>query len=243
MSKSTKPKIFIVVFAILLLFATALSGYCYSVFRVPPVTDCELQEHGIDNASKLLIVAHPDDDILWGGAHLMEKGYFVVVITNKTNLKRKKEFYNVLEASGNDGIILAHPDKTFGKKDSWDRSREGIQRDLEKIIRYKHWDLIVTHNVEGEYGHIHHKMTHSFVRDIYRKYSDELNTKLYFFGKYYNKTDILDVQDSMPRITEEQLKFKEDMLKLYTSQKNTIAMFNQMNPFEEWTLYDGSENG
>ena len=83
-------------------------------------------------------------------------------------------------------------------------------------------------------------MTHGFVRDIYEENKYKLNTKLYFFGNYYNKNEIGNVADSMERISPEALEFKENMLKLYPSQKKTIAMFDHMNPFEEWQLYDGT---
>ena len=239
-ASSARPKIIIVTICLLMMIASAFTSYAYNIYCVAPLTDSDLQEHGIDNATKLMIVAHPDDDILWGGGHLYEKGYFVVVLTNRNNVKRNREFNNVLEASGNNGIILSYPDKSFGTKDSWSHNKDGIKADIEKIINYKHWDLIVTHNKDGEYGHIHHKMTHGFVRDVFDENKEKLNTKLYFFGKYYNKSEVGDVADSMSRISPEALEFKEKMLKLYPSQKKTIGMFDQMNPFEEWQLYDGT---
>ena len=240
MKTTAKPKLFIIIICIVLMLAGAFTGYAFSTFHVPELTDSELADSGIDTPHKLMIVAHPDDDMLWGGAHAMDGDYFIVVVTNKNNAKRSREFRNVLEESGNKGIILGYPDKSFGKKDSWEHNKDGIRKDLEKIINYKHWDLIVTHNKDGEYGHIHHKMTHRFVTDIFDKYKDKLNTELYYFGKYYDKSEINDVADTMERITPEQLEFKENILKLYKSQANTIAMFCQMNPFEEWQLYDGT---
>ena len=235
-----KPRIIIVAVCMIMMIASALTGYTFSLYHVPALTGCELTESGIDNARKLMIVAHPDDDMLWGGAHLMEGGYYIVVVTNRNNAKRCREFKNVLKESGNDGIILSYPDKSFGTKDSWEHNKDGIRKDLEKIINYKHWDLIVTHNKDGEYGHIHHKMTHRFVTDIYDKYSSKLDTDLYFFGKYYTKSEIGDASASMQRITDEQLEFKENILKLYKSQSKTIDMFCHMNSFEEWQLYDGT---
>ena len=238
--KTFIPRLIIVALSIVMLFTGTLISYAFSVYRVPLLTDSDLEERGISNASKLMIVAHPDDDMLWGGAHLMEKGYFVVVVTNRYNAKRKQEFYKVLEASGNNGIMLSYPDKTYGKKDSWDHNKDGIRRDLDKIINYQHWDLIVTHNKDGEYGHIHHKMTHRFVTDIFDENREKLATELYFFGTYHEKYKIGSVEGAMPRITDEQLAFKEEMLKLYRSQSKTIDMFCHMNPFENWQLYDGT---
>lgn len=240
MKKSATPRVFIIIVCMILMLAGTVTAYTCSTFHVPPLTDSELEESGIEKADKLLIVAHPDDDMLWGGAHLMDGDYFIVVVTNRNNAKRSREFRNVLEESGNSGIILGYPDKSFGKKDSWEHNKDGIRSDLEKIINYKHWDLIVTHNADGEYGHIHHKMTHRFVTDIYDENKEKLDTDLYFFGKYYTKSEIGSVSDSMQRITDEQLEFKENILKLYKSQSKTIDMFCHMNPYEEWQLYDGT---
>ena len=59
-------------------------------YDVKPITDQQIQTI-IDNskADKLMIVAHPDDDVIWGGAHLMDGDYYVVCITNgKQSLKK-----------------------------------------------------------------------------------------------------------------------------------------------------------
>ncbi len=45
----------------------------------------------VDN---LMIVAHPDDELLWGGAHLLRDNYLVVCITCGPNITRVNEFKN-----------------------------------------------------------------------------------------------------------------------------------------------------
>lgn len=55
-------------------------------------------------------VAHPDDETLWGGAHLTEGGWFVVCLTNGYNEVRKNEFYEVIKKFGCEGMILSYPD-------------------------------------------------------------------------------------------------------------------------------------
>ena len=42
-----------------------------------------------------MIVAHPDDETLWGGADLMKESYFVVCLTNNYHTKRSKEFLQI----------------------------------------------------------------------------------------------------------------------------------------------------
>ena len=48
-------------------------------------------------SESLMIVAHPDDETIWGGSHLINGNYTVLCITNGNNKKRKKEFMNVMK--------------------------------------------------------------------------------------------------------------------------------------------------
>ena len=45
-----------------------------------------------EEPKSLMIVAHPDDEAIWGGSHLMNGNYTVLCITNGNNKKRKKTF-------------------------------------------------------------------------------------------------------------------------------------------------------
>ena len=55
----------------------------------------------------LMIVAHPDDETIWGGSHLINGNYTVLCITNGNNKKRKKEFMKVMEKTHSKAIILS----------------------------------------------------------------------------------------------------------------------------------------
>ena len=44
-----------------------------------------------------MIVAHPDDETLWGGANLLKERYFVVCLTNGYDLIRSNEFKEILK--------------------------------------------------------------------------------------------------------------------------------------------------
>ena len=90
-----------------------------------------------------MIVAHPDDETLWGGAHIADGGYLVVCITNGNNPTRSAEFQSVMQASGNVGLILSYPDKVAGKRDNWNHVRTQIRTDLEKVMTYQPWEDIV----------------------------------------------------------------------------------------------------
>ena len=137
----------------------------------------------LTNVDNLMIVAHPDDDYIWGGSHLIDDDYLVVCITCGVKRVRALEFKKAMDKTGDKYIMLGYPDKTNGKRDNWDLVYDDITKDLKKIIEYKNWNIIVTHNPDGEYGHIHHKMTSNIVTSL-------TGDNLYYFGRYYKKDDI-----------------------------------------------------
>lgn len=184
---------------------------------------------GVD---KLMIVAHPDDEILWGGAHLIEDDYLVVCITCGVNQVRVKEFVNVMNRTEDKYIMLGYPDKTNGERDNWDDHRTSLAQDIKEIINLKDWNIVVTHNPDGEYGHIHHKMTNKITTDM----TDE-KYKLYYFGHYYSKRAITKELPSLAPINENSFKTKKNIIGLYKSQKFIQTMFDHMYEYEEWIPY------
>ncbi|WP_051588784.1 PIG-L family deacetylase [Ruminococcus sp. NK3A76] len=204
-------------------------------YHVDPLKEETLMSIGVKNCKKLMIVAHPDDEFLWGGAHLKEGGYLVVCITNGKKLERHDEFINAVEKSGNTPLILGYPDKVLGKRDEWTEVRDKIEDDLGYIMSYNDWELIVTHNPSGEYGHIHHVMTNEIVTKLYER--QKPSAKLWFFGKYYKASDLPAVKDKLTPITEEELDFKESLRECYPSQEDTIEKLSHMVPYEMWTEY------
>lgn len=186
----------------------------------------------------IMIVAHPDDEVLWGGSHLMDGKYLVVCITAGNNPQRAKEFLNAMEATDDVGIMLGYPDKTFGKRNDWHNVKGDIKKDLEKLLKLKKWKNIVTHNENGEYKHIHHIMTNQIVTQIYNESLIDENN-LYYFGKYYKKDDIGKVSDSLPTISDDNYKKKVHIIEdIYKSQGFLTEKFGQMIKYEDWTKYE-----
>jgi LmbE family N-acetylglucosaminyl deacetylase len=124
---------------------------------------------------KLLVVAHPDDEVLWGGANLLrEPGWLVISATNASNAGRKIEFqktmsyFNVTQFR-----MLDVPDNYI------DEDEVGIERATELAnqlfdgsvldttlaeLTGKQWKLVLSHNTQGEYGHVHHKKVGQLVK-------------------------------------------------------------------------------
>ena len=180
--------------------------------------------------NKLMIVAHPDDETFWGGAHLIEDDYLVVCITCGTVKRRVEEFKNAMSITGDKYIMLGYPDLTNGKKDDWSKVHVNIKSDLEKIINYKHWEMIVTHNPAGEYWHIHHIMTNKMVTEL----SDK--DVLYYFGYYFKKDSIKNV-NGMDTISSESKKIKmEKLVPVYKSQVGAKKILEHMFDYENFVF-------
>ena len=195
------------------------------------VNNYTLNNLNITQCENIMIVAHPDDEILWGGANLFKDNYFVVCLTNGYNLKRANDFKKILEFTKNKGIILNYPDVQDFIKDDWTLVRKGMLKDLEIILNYKNWNKIVTHGPDGTGGHYHHIKTFQFVTEITKKL-DKYNN-LYYFATYYNNPEI---SKNIPRITDNELKIKMKEVSLYKSVKKVIYGWAHMLPFESFLL-------
>lgn len=190
----------------------------------------------LDNVNKLMIVAHPDDEVLWGGAHLIEDDYLVVCITCGRNKRRAKEFIDVMNLTNDKYVMLGYPDKVLGIRSDWKEEYNSIYFDLQEIILMKDWDLIVTHNASGEYGHIHHILSNKIVLQIFS--DKDLKNSLYTFGKYYKKSKLKKLTEEPNRISEELLDKKKNLINIYKSQEFIKKMFGHMNPYENWEKVD-----
>lgn len=181
-------------------------------------------------ARKIMFVAHPDDETLWGGNGLYHEKYLVVCMTCGVDEKRVEEFRSVMEAYGDDYIMLSYPDLVNGKKSDWHDDWTDINSDVKKILSIKTWDSIVTHNPEGEYGHIHHKLTSAIVT------SHADRSKLMYFGKFY--WGEIENEETLYKLTSEEFTYKTTViLPLYVSQYGAIGDLSNMIHYEKWVSY------
>lgn len=184
------------------------------------------------DCTKLMVVAHPDDETIWGGAHLADKGYFVLCLTNGDNSVRKKEFETVISVSGNKGLILTYPDLVNGVRSDWSSVKSNIAKDLDTVLNYKYWGMVVTHNPDGEYGHIHHKLTSELMTQSY--YRNRWADNLYYFGKYYGPSSLTAVADILPKVPARNEQIKRQLFTYYKSQPGAINSHIHLAPYENW---------
>lgn len=141
---------------------------------------------------KLMVVAHPDDESLFGGAQLLtSNGWKVVCVTNGDNLVRRAEFESVMASTNCQYEIWSYYDQITTPLDS------AVFEDLRRVVCENNWSKIVTHGATGEYGHLHHIQIH----DMMQKLVSNLWT-FDFFGSplpdvvWQKKLDLIEVYKS-----------------------------------------------
>jgi len=222
-------KLLIIVFICLVILVAGCIIYVKKTYSIHP----DINKMNLKGVNKLMIVAHPDDEILWGGRGLIEDDYLVVCVTCGVKKNRVIEFVNVMHATNDKYIMLGYPDKTKGQRDNWDKVYKDISNDLDKIINVKDWEQIVVHNPDGEYGHQHHKMLNAMTTNLVKE-----KKKLYYFGHYYSKKSISKHYDELTPMNDNTLKKKKQIIGIYHSQKFIQTSFDQMFPYENWLSYE-----
>lgn len=133
--------------------------------------------------NKLMIVAHPDDELIFGGSELIqEKGWKVICVTNgspkssnifgKKDINRSNEFINLMNHLQCAYEIWDFEDNGFNC--NWEYSV--LYNKIQNAIREKEYQKILTHNLNGEYGHIQHKLIGKIINQI-------KPANLFVFGK------------------------------------------------------------
>ena len=134
----------------------------------------------------LVIVAHPDDELLWGWKDLLhEKNWLVLCITCKNDdngyiSARRLSFLKVTGKFKCKSIVLDYP---LSRQRGWVwnlKIQENLLNDIKKYL-HKNIKKIVTHNPNGEYGHYHHKIVSKIVTNSVDK------DLLYYFNFNVNK--------------------------------------------------------
>ncbi len=137
-----------------------------------------------------IIVAHPDDETLWcGGTILSHPSWncFIVSVCRRNDTERATKFYNALKVLKSDGIM---GDLDDGPEQNPLEEKE-VEQTILDLLPEKHYDLIISHNPNGEYTrHLRHEEVSKAVINLWNNNNitaDELRTFAYEDGhkKYY----------------------------------------------------------
>ncbi len=115
-----------------------ISGLSFYFYNISPIKiNKDIKTLNLGGINKLMIVAHPDDEMLWGGLALLENDYLVVCITCGSNKYRVKEFKKAMEKTNDSYLMLGYPDKKWNHISDWKTKKKDLKKDLKKIIDYK----------------------------------------------------------------------------------------------------------
>ena len=120
---------------------------------------------------KLLIIAHPDDEVLWGGMNLLSQpGWFVICSTHLNDPIRSHEFFTTMSYCNVTRYIMFDVNDEYTEDPKVaDKLYDGTLFDkFIKKLSKKSWNLVLSHNDSGEYGHEHHKKVHRLVKKYFK---------------------------------------------------------------------------
>ncbi len=123
--------------------------------------------NGEKNAA--VIVAHPDDEILWAGGLIMmnpDYKWHIVALCRGDDPDRAPRFYRVmkqLKAAGKMGMLDDSPEQT-------PLHRRHIKQTILSLLPDLDFDLIISHNPHGEYTrHLRHEEIGKEVITLWRQ--------------------------------------------------------------------------
>jgi LmbE family N-acetylglucosaminyl deacetylase len=155
----------------------------------------------------LMIIAHPDDEILFGYHDIYHNDVTIICMTNANNKIRLYEFNEVAKMARFSGFMLSLKDGINETCDNY-TVNEIIDIYIKPLIKTE-YNKIVSHDEFGEYGHKQHKK----VNEISKELSKILNIPFSTFRERAKKSD-LDNKDYCDT--------QDKLINIYKSQKNII---------------------
>jgi LmbE family N-acetylglucosaminyl deacetylase len=105
-----------------------------------------------------LVVAHPDDEALFFAGLVLsqpEHAWAIICCTvPRVDPIRAWKFFDACEALGAKGRLLPYQEP---------EPHLPLEDERLALLDLSSYDRIVTHGVEGEYGHLHHRNLHRFI--------------------------------------------------------------------------------
>ena len=178
-----------------------------------------------------MVVAHPDDESLFAGHLLRHDGWKIICVTNGGYFNvRRYEFENVMKFSNCEYEM-------WNFKDNYDYNFGGYENNLKHKIRDEiinnNYEMVVTHNPCGEYGHPQHKLISNFVTDTV---VDRLKKKeiLYYFcldkkgletinSNMSGHTNNIYMPKKIVKIDSDDIKYRKELIKFYKTQSNVLS--------------------
>ena len=163
-----------------------------------------------------VIVAHPDDEIIWCGGMILQHpdwDWTVLSLSRAEDPDRSPKFNRVCHLLGVTGLISTLDDSNPPRPIDCD---EEIGGRISRLLGTGRWDLCLTHGSNGEYGHPRHMQLHNSVLDLLRESvlnCDQLWTFAYNCDAKTGKCLPADDADRLVDLTGQQLFEKKRIIR------------------------------
>jgi LmbE family N-acetylglucosaminyl deacetylase len=114
-------------------------------------------------ATNVMVVAHPDDETLWGW-RAFDSGAWLVVCVTDCGPERQKKFNDAVRHFGATPLTIGlkdDPSRDFNQEE-----RDLLIQELKALLQKDGVETVLTHGPEGEYGHPIHKSLSEIVTDL-----------------------------------------------------------------------------
>lgn len=116
-----------------------------------------------------VIVAHPDDEILWAGGTILSNqdwNVFVVSLCRASDINRAPKFLEALKVIGARGTMGDLDDSAAQEA----LNEEEVEQAIIDLLPVMPYDLIITHHPKGEYTrHLRHEETGRAVMTLWKE--------------------------------------------------------------------------
>eukprot|EP00887_Chlorella_sp_A99_P002004 scaffold18.g2004.t1 len=125
-----------------------------------PGEELKLGRGEMTSRSRLMIVAHPDDELIFGGSSLLgdTSDWFVVFCTKGGS---RQEGAKMLALDWDfSGVMFHHADSPIKHLQAMDYR---LFAELGSILGAQRWRTVITHNIDGDYRHSFHIVIHNVI--------------------------------------------------------------------------------
>lgn len=192
--------------------------FCYNFFFRKLYWSEKVTKGNYDtDVDKLMIVAHPGDELIFGGSELVNKsGWFVVCITNGSNRSGNK--FSKVKAETKRAEFISVMKKLKCKYEIWDYEdsyinsfwHTSLEDRLRSLLSVK-FKKIVTYDSNRKYNHIQHKKLNKIIKKI-----DPPNLYVFSYNNN-NRSDNIEPNKHTDKIL--------NLLKIYDSRKTSVKKY------------------
>lgn len=216
---------------LLIIIVFSISLISISIYNSKHQLQRDITKLNLFNVDTLIIVSHPSDEVLWTSSRLISDNCLVVCISC-TNNQETTEFIKNLNITDDLYLTLEYPEYKDNTRINWNTYKQDITKDIKKILNTKRWTTIITHNPNGEYGNIHHKLISNIVTE-----NTTNKDILLYFQEYHSKTTISNYYDYLLKLDSNILQTKYQLLSNYNSKNYILDSYSHIIPYEELISY------